>query len=60
MICYKDKTWCEFRSCAKFEGCDRAYTQEVHEQAIKWWGGEDAPVAIFTTPPSECYKEKEE
>lgn len=55
MICYRDKTFCPFSECANFETCDRAYTQEVQGDAVKWWGSEGAPVALWASEPG-CYQ----
>lgn len=51
MMCYKDKTFCEYSNCYKFDRCDRAFTPEVNESAQKWWkescGQEgDAPIML--------------
>ena len=44
MICYKDKTFCT-AECANYE-CDRMYTKEVVANAAKWWGNDEAPIAV--------------
>jgi hypothetical protein len=44
MLCYKDRTYCA-ASCANHE-CDRQFTQADRDQATKWWGGPDFPVAL--------------
>jgi hypothetical protein len=43
MICYRDMTFCAHAK----PGCHRALTNEVHEAAAKWWGSEDAPIAVM-------------
>ena len=44
MISYKDMTFCNAR-CAN-EDCDRRLTQKIIDQAAKWWGSDDAPIAV--------------
>ena len=56
MICYKDTTFCVFDCCGKFASCGRALTREVKENAVKWWGSDDAPIMIFADKP-QCYRE---
>ena len=43
-LCYKDKTFCA-SDCVN-TGCWRNFTDEERENSIKWWGGEDAPIAM--------------
>lgn len=48
MICYKDKSWCSAslgdpnERCKNYL-CDRNFTQEEKNKAIKWWGNVDFP-----------------
>lgn len=59
MICYKDRTWCDFHvECTKGSTCDRALTQEVRKAADEWWGkgSGGAPIALFVAPPN-CYED---
>ena len=35
MMCYKDKTFCDFFDCENFKNCHRALTEEVVESANK-------------------------
>ena len=58
MMCYRDRTFCNFKNCSEFSNCSTAYTDEVHKNAVAWWGNEEAPVAFFVEYP-ECYKEKD-
>ena len=58
MMCYKDKTFCTQSTCANWNTCDRALTDEVKEQADKWWGKPGAPIAIFTDKPN-CYEKSQ-
>ena len=44
MLCFKDITFCE-AECGN-TNCDRRLTDEVQQQAIKWWGNEQAPIAV--------------
>ena len=54
MMCYKDRTFCNFYDC-KNPSCDIRWTQEHHEDAKKWWGGkENYPVCFFLEKPS-CF-----
>ena len=40
MLCYHDKTWCSFyEECGQGNGCSRALTDEVKEDASKCWDG---------------------
>jgi hypothetical protein len=54
MICYRDKTWCNFRDCSQFGwACERSLTAQVHRDAREWWGDSegDPPIAIYSTRP---------
>lgn len=44
MIGYRDRTWC----CSKVEKhtCGREFTEADRQGAIRWWGGEDFPIAM--------------
>lgn len=53
---YKDMTFCTENTCAKTSSCKRFFTEEDRQGAIKWWGNENFPVAVFTDTPS-CYEE---
>jgi hypothetical protein len=44
MICYKDMTFCN-AECAN-DKCFRKYTKEVVANAAKWWGSDEAPIAV--------------
>ena len=44
MICFKDMTFC--KSECKNTKCDRKLTDKVWSDAKKWWGSDEAPVAI--------------
>lgn len=55
-----DKTWCPFyQFCKDGATCGRAWTKEVQADAVKWWGGIDAPVAYYSNKP-ECFVDKVE
>lgn len=56
MMCYKDLTFCSAQ--CKNDKCDRQFTDEIHEAARKWWGGDDAPIAFmdFSTTCQEYQK----
>ena len=51
MMCYKDMTFCA-SDCTNTE-CHRNFTETVREEAIRWWGSEDVPVA-YTDFSSSC------
>lgn len=56
MICYQDRTFCSFyRECNDGAMCDRALTDEVLEDAKRWFGESGAPVSEFAYKP-ECFK----
>ena len=44
MIGYKDRAWCRSPNCKG--KCGRQFTQADHEAAVRWWGGEDYPLAF--------------
>lgn len=44
MISYKDMTFCN-AECANFE-CKRKLTKQVIADAQKWWGDDNAPIAM--------------
>lgn len=58
MLCYKDKTFCENEDCRHFGPCPRSLTDDVLCEAVDWWGGDDAPVAVFVGRP-DCFEPKE-
>ena len=55
MICYKDKTFCDFEGCKKFNICDRAYTKEEKVNAELWMS--NPPVCFFVNKP-KCFEVK--
>lgn len=60
MLCYKDRTFCTYyASCEEGKKCSRALTPEVQAAAEKWWGSDEAPIAVWADYPS-CYKPKSE
>lgn len=42
MICYLDRTFCISPDCT----CGRKLTEEIKEGARKWWGDDNAPIAM--------------
>ncbi len=59
MLCYRDMTFCTFHEdCAKAPTCHRPLTDEVKRGAAEWWGGNDAPVALFLEKPA-CHEPSE-
>ena len=57
MMCYRDMTFCSYDDCKLFKKCDRALTDKVLEDAHKWWGTTDAPIAYYGEKP-DCWEEK--
>lgn len=58
MICYKDKTFCDYyKTCADGDTCHRALTKDVRKRARKWWGRGIIPISVYAEHP-ECFKEK--
>jgi len=56
MTCYKDRCYCPFYVlCRSGHSCDRALTEQVKEDASKWWGKDDAPISVYAEFP-ECFK----
>lgn len=54
MMCYKDRTWCmHSRECGNTM-CDRNFTEEEREQAIKWWCSTDFPLAMADFKTDGC------
>jgi len=44
MMCYRDITFC-IAECAN-TNCQRKFTDKVQQDAQKWWGNENAPIAV--------------
>lgn len=56
MLCYADRTFCNATECERFTHCPRALTDEVKQAAIRWWGNDDPPVALYANPRDlQCY-----
>lgn len=61
MMCYRDRTWCPAKHCNNFDKCDRALTDAVRAKAKMWWGGENAPIAVFSEPEKlECFEKEDD
>ena len=56
MICYKDKTFCDFKNCTEFDDCTRALTQQVKFDAWDWWN--KGKTGVHNPPPICTYSEK--
>jgi len=57
MISFRDMTFCPYwDSCANGETCPKALTEAVKTAAIKWWGGDEAPICEYSSEPL-CFKE---
>lgn len=59
MLCYKDKTFCPFTACRASSTCDRAYTETARQDAVRWWGNDNAPIALWSSEP-RCYNKQQE
>lgn len=60
MLCFRDKTYCsDAERCANKDGCDRYFSQDENDAAIKWWGSEKYPVA-FSSFAETCDKFEEQ
>ena len=60
MIHYKDRTFCTYyETCDKQNDCSRPLTPQVKAAAVKWWGSDTAPVAVFTDKP-QCHSDNQE
>lgn len=47
MIHYRDMTFCTQTGCKRFGvDCRWSYTEQVQQRAVKWWGNDNAPVAL--------------
>lgn len=48
MMCYKDKTFClaSTNETCKNDKCWRFFSNEERANSIKWWGSDDAPIAL--------------
>lgn len=56
MICFKDMTFCVSK-CANTK-CERNFTEELHDQAVAWWGSTDFPVCFADFQPfCDAYEE---
>jgi hypothetical protein len=60
MICYRDRTFCQYyETCKNGKECDRSLTTKVIDDAEQWWGSKDAPICVFGEKP-DCFEEKNE
>lgn len=60
MINFQDRTFCDFhKNCKNGVNCKDALTEEIQNEAIKWWGSQDAPISVYQDKP-KCYKSNEE
>ena len=56
MMCYQDMTFCPFfKNCKNGDNCMRALTEQVKQDAQKWWGDGNPPISIFVEKP-KCFK----
>lgn len=54
MMCYKDRTWCRHSRHCGNTMCDRNFTEEERENAIKWWGDGSFPLAMADFKTEDC------
>lgn len=60
MMCYRDMTFCLYCiDCLSGKDCPRALTDKVQQDAIMWWGNDNAPISIYAEEPW-CFDEKKE
>ena len=60
MYGYNDMTYCTFwKECKNGNGCFRALTPKVQEDAVKLWEGHDVPIDTFLDKP-ECFEQIED
>jgi len=61
MICYRDKTWCNFKDCANATHCPRVMSKEEEARCRKWsleiTEGKHDMIASFFGKHPKCYKE---
>lgn len=63
MLCYEDKTFCEFyKDCRDQDTCSRPLTKEVEAAANEWWKSFDlpdvpTPISLYWNKP-ECHREQ--
>jgi len=50
MICYKDRTFCQYYNCAKVQTCDRVLSKRIKQDAIDF----GLPVCVYSAKP-ECF-----
>ena len=56
MMCYRDRTYCQFfDTCKDGEMCARALTERVRRDAEAF----NLPLCTFIAPPKDCYTPKE-
>ena len=53
MICFRDTTFCSSPDCVN--ACGRQLTREDRDEARRWWGSDDPPIAFarFCDEPAE-------
>ena len=44
MMCFRDRTYCTAK--CQVVNCEIRMTSKVWEDAVKWWGNENAPIAV--------------
>lgn len=54
MMCYKDQSWCFWSRMCGNDSCPRKFTQQHHEDAIKWWGDANYPLMLADLKTDDC------
>lgn len=61
MLCYKDKTFCECKSCKEWNNCELALTKNIKILANAWWStfksNDPVPISIHIGKPN-CFEQK--
>ena len=52
MICYRDRTFCSYKECSKWEECGRALTMKIKKDSNEF----GLPICQFSEQP-ECYED---
>lgn len=54
MICYRDMSFCVRSSVCGNTKCPRNYSDELHEEACKWWGNNSPPIMFADLQTKDC------
>ncbi len=60
MICYRDRTFCSDADiCQNKDACGRWFSTVERANAVRWWRGEDVPVAFMSFKETCNYFKKD-